>query len=100
MQAIGEMRVKVKDFHQKRRNRPIEITDVVISKIRYTQFDGFTSNQENFIKEKHQELLKEAQKLNLKYNTNRIEVGILIDIHTWEYWVVHGSNNEVRINNK
>ena len=96
---MGEMRLKVKDFSQKRRNSPIEITDVAISKIRYTKFDGFSIGQEEFIRERHQELLREAQKLNLINNTNRMEVGILIDIHTWEYWIIHGSNNEVRIYN-
>lgn len=91
--------MKVMDFRQKRRNRPIKITDVAISKIRYTKFDGFNSIQEEFIKQKHQELLIEAKKLNLKYNSNRMEVGILIDIHTWEHWFIMGTNNEVSINN-
>lgn len=91
--------MNVHDFQQKRRNRPIEITNVAISKIRYTNFDGFNASQEEFIKKKHQELLKEAQKLNMEHKSNRIEVGILIDIHTWEYWIIHGSNNEVKINN-
>ena len=85
------------DFRQKRRNRSIKITDVAISKVRYTKFEGFNEEQEEFIKEKHQELLKKAQKLNIERNSNRMEIGILIDIHTWEYWIIPGSSNEVKI---
>lgn len=91
--------MKVMEFRQKRRNRPIKITDIAISKVKYTNFDGFSFAQEEFIKERHKELLREAKRLNLENNTNRMEVGILIDIHTWDDWIIYGAANEVNMKN-
>lgn len=89
--------MNVYDFQQKRRNRPIAITDVAASKVRQIKLEGFDTSQEKFIQERHKEVLKEARQLNIKNRTNRMEVGILIDIHTWEYWIIHGSVNEVQM---
>ena len=58
--------MNVRDFQQKRRNRPIAVTDVAISKIRRIKFWGFDINQEEFIRKKHIELLKEVQKLAIE----------------------------------
>lgn len=81
---------KVKDFQQKRRNKAIGITDIAISKIRKTEFFGFTTEQEEKIQELHKTLLRTAQMLNIKHATNDMEAGILVDLHTWESWVLEG----------
>ena len=39
---------------------------------------------------KHKELLRIAKRLNEENNTNEMEAAILIDLHTWDYWVVEG----------
>lgn len=90
----------IKDFEQKRRNRPIEITDIAINKVRTTRFYGFTKEQLLYIQDRHKELLREAQKLNKVHNSNLMEVGILIDLFTWRYWIIHGTNKrEVQMKN-
>lgn len=77
-------------FAQKKRNRAIAITDIAIKKVPKTHVDGFNDEQNTYIQELHKELLYEAQKLNKQYQTNLMEVGILLDIHTWEYSVIKG----------
>lgn len=78
------------DFAQKRRNRAIGITDVAITKVPKTNIFGFSNEQNLYIQKLHKELLCRVQKLNDLYHTNRMEVGILLDIHTWDYWVIDG----------
>ncbi len=80
----------VRDFQQNRRDRAIAITDIAISKVRETRFRGFDSECLKEIQKHHKEVLKEAQRLNKLYHTNKMEVGILIDIHTWNYWTIYG----------
>ena len=93
-------KTKTEDFEQKRRNRPIEITEIAIFKIRKTKIWGFSNAHEEFIQELHKLLLSEARKLNLENNTNKMEVGILIDIHSWDYWIIHGNKEcEVEMKN-
>ncbi|MBQ8518495.1 MAG: hypothetical protein IJ455_02670 [Agathobacter sp.] len=78
---------------QKNRNRAIDITDVAISKVPKTHIYGFSNEQNTYIQALHRELLKEAQKLNKEYHTNLMEVGILLDIHTWDYWKIKGKKD-------
>lgn len=80
----------IRDFQQKKRDRPIAITDIAISKVPRTKFNGFSNKHNEFIQEKHKELLTLAKKLNQSFRTNLMEVGILIDIHSWEYWIING----------
>ena len=77
-------------FAQKNRNRAIGITDIAITKVPKSHVFGFNNEQNSYIQELHKELLIEAQKLNKEYRTNLMEVGILLDIHTWEYCVING----------
>ena len=80
---------------QKKRNRPIAITDIAIEKIPRTHFFGFTNEQNLFIQEKHKELLKHAKDLCEKHKSNSMEVVIIIDTHTWEDWIIEGKNDYI-----
>ena len=80
----------MEDFAQKNRNRAIGVTDVAITKVPKTHIFGFSNEQNSYIQKLHKELLSRVQKLNTLYHTNRMEVGILLDIHTWDYWVIDG----------
>ena len=91
------MTITIKDFNQKRRNRAIAITNIAINKVPRTHLQGFTEEQNKFIQQKHMELLLLAQRLNALYNTNKMEVGILIDVHTWETWTIEGTECEVEM---
>ena len=79
-------------FAQKNRKRAIGITDIAIKKVPKTRIYGFNSEQNLYIQDLHKELLQRAQRLNLENDTNLMEVGILLDIHTWDYWVIEGKN--------
>lgn len=81
------------DFKQKVRNRPIQIEDIAISKIRRVRFEGFTDDEEKFIQDMHKQVLKEAQMLNKQYRTNTREAGILINLRTNAYWIIHGKKD-------
>lgn len=81
------------NFAQKIRNRAIDITDVAIAKVPRTHIYGFSNEQNLYIQELHKELLSEAKKLNEEYHTNLMEVGILLDIHSWDYWLVKGKKD-------
>ena len=70
-------------FSKKNRSRPINITNIAISKIPCTKLTGFTSEQNKIIQQRHKELLKDAQNLCKKYNSNEMEVVYLLDIHNW-----------------
>lgn len=83
----------LKNLAQKNRKRAIEITDIAISKVPKTKFSGFSDFQNTYIQERHKDLLKEAQKLNIENKTNLMEVGVLLDIHTWNYWVIKGNTD-------
>ena len=80
-------------FAQKNRNRAIDITDVAIEKVPKTHVYGFSNEQNLYIQELHKELLIEAQRLNREHQTNLMEVGILLDIHTWDYWLIKGEKD-------
>lgn len=91
---------KAKEFEQKNRNRAINITDIAIDKVPRTHIPGFSNEQNEFIQNKHKELLREAQKLNKGNKSKKMEVGILIDIHTWDSWIIHGNKEcEVEMKN-
>lgn len=90
-----EKDIVVKDFEQKNRHIPRKITTVAIEKVKQKKFDGFTDEQEKFIQSMHKLVLKEALRLNLENNTDMMEVGIMIDLHTWEYWVIPGKPGKV-----
>ena len=75
---------------QKKYDRPIAITDIAINKVPATHLAGFSNSQNKYIQEKHKQLLKIAQQLCHTYETNLMEVVILIDTHTWEEWIVCG----------
>ena len=94
------MYILANDFVQKNRNRAIQITDIAVAKVPRTHISGFDNEQNRHIQELHQLTLREAQELNHMCNTNDMEVGILVDIHSWEYWVIKGKNpREVEIKN-
>ena len=94
------MYILANDFVQKNRNRAIQITDIAVAKVPRTHISGFDNEQNRHIQELHQLTLREAQELNQVCNTNDMEVGILVDIHSWEYWVIKGKNpREVEIKN-
>lgn len=78
------------NFAQKNRKRAIGITDIAIAKVPKTRMQGFNNEQNLYIQELHKELLQKAQRLNIENDTNLMEVGILLDIHTWDYWVIEG----------
>lgn len=80
-----------KDFEQKKRNRPIAITDIAISKVRCIQFQGFKAEHNKYIQEQHKLLLEIAK----KYNESN-EVGILINIIDWSAWLIIGNGNMVK----
>lgn len=84
------MELLKKEFEQKNRKRAIHITDIAISKVPRTHIPGFSEEQNIYIQELHKIALKKAQKLNIIYKTNQMEVGILVDIHSWEHWIVEG----------
>lgn len=79
-------------FQQKNRNRAIHITDIAIDKVHQTHIFGFDKEQNKHIQTLHKLVLKEAQNLNQLYNTNEMEVGILVDIHSWEHFVIKGKS--------
>lgn len=85
----------ISNFEQKRRDRPIDITDIAISKIPRTHFQGFSNEHNKFIQERHMELLSLVKDLNKLNNTNDMEAGILVDLHSWEYWIIKGKHKEV-----
>lgn len=84
----------IRDFEQKRRNKPIQITDVAISKVRKTQIFGFTPEENEFIQNQHKRLLYISKNMN-----NSEEVAILIDIIHWETEVIMGKANCVEMSN-
>lgn len=77
-------------FAQKNRNRAIAVTDIAIAKVPKIQMFGFSNEQNSYIQELHKKLLHQVQILNDGHHTNRMEVGILLDIHTWDYWIIEG----------
>lgn len=82
------------EFEQKNRNRPIEITDIAISKVPKVKLDGFSEEEIIFIQEQHKRLLAISKEKN-----HSKEVGILIDIITWNTWVIMGEANEIETRN-
>lgn len=80
---------------QKKRNRPIAITDVAISKVPRTQIFGFTNEQNMYIQEMHREVLRVAKDLCKKNKSNSMEAVILLDTHTWDSWIVEGKKDSI-----
>lgn len=77
-------------FEQKRRDRAIGITDIAIDKVPQTRFYGIDAIGNYFIQERHKDILRVAKLLNRSYNSNEMEAGILIDIHSWQYVLIKG----------
>ena len=78
------------DFQQKKRNRPLPITDIAISKVKRTRIFGFNDKENEFVQKQHQRLLNIS-----KEDTNSEEVAIVIDIIHWNSEVVIGKGNRV-----
>jgi hypothetical protein len=78
------------DFEQKKRNRPIKITDIAIMKVPRIKLQGFTPDDNRFIQDQHKLLLTIA-----KEDNDSNEVGILVDIINWDTWIIKGNGNEV-----
>ena len=88
------------DFKQKKRTRAIQITDIAINKIPRADIYGFSVEQNMYIQSLCKSVLIEAQKLNAMHNTNEMEVGMLVDIHSWESFLIKGTRpREVEIKN-
>lgn len=81
-------------FSQKKRNRPILITDIAISKIPKAHIPGFREEEDLFIQRMHQKLLAMSKEMNASK-----EVGIMIDIISWQIWSILGDANEVETKN-
>lgn len=77
-------------FEQKRRDRAIDITDIAIDKVPRTRFYGIDDAGNRFIQDRHKDILRVAKSLNRVYNSNEMEAGILIDIHSWRYILIEG----------
>lgn len=75
---------------QKKHDKPIKITDIAINKVPCAHVSGFTGEQNTFIQERHKEILKTARELCEKYRNDEMEAIILVNAHTWKYWVVEG----------
>ncbi|WP_035796656.1 hypothetical protein [Butyrivibrio sp. MB2005] len=80
---------------QKKRNRPIAITDVAINKVPQTHIFGFSNEQNMFIQEMHKEVLRKAKDLCKENNSKSMEVVILLDTHTWDSWIVEGKKDNI-----
>lgn len=78
------------DFGQKKRNRPIKITDIAISKVPRIELSGFSEDENLFMQEQHKRLLSISKEKN-----DSKEVGILVDIVHWQTWVILGEANEI-----
>lgn len=79
-------------FQQKRRNQFRMITDIAISKTQKVFLDGFNKEQNDYVWKMHKRLLSVAKESN-----DSEEVGILIDIITWENWVILGKKNKIEM---
>ncbi len=91
---MTEAEILTEDFEQKRRNRPIEITKIAISKVSKVKLSGFTEEENLFIQEQHKRLLSISKEEN-----HSGEVGILIDIIEWNTWVILGNANRIETKN-
>lgn len=80
----------MKDFRQKRRDRAIPITDIAIKKVKRIRLFGFSLEQEEAIQRIHKQVLLEAKRLNEDRKSTKFEVGIMIDLHTWRYFIIQG----------
>lgn len=94
------MNLGTDEFKQKNRSRAIQITDIAIDKVPRTHIAGFDTKQNVYIQDLHKLVLTEAKQLNIIHNTNEMEVGVLVDIHSWEKWIIKGNRpREVEIKN-
>lgn len=78
-------------FKQKKRCKAYQITDVAINKVPNPRIIGFSEEQNLYIQNLHKIVLGNAKKLNSTHNTNEMEVGMLVDIHSWEHWLIEGN---------
>lgn len=78
------------EFRQKKRNRPVKITDIAISKVPKMDLSEFSEKENLFMQEQHKLLLSISKEKN-----NSREVGILVDIINWDTWVILGEANEI-----
>lgn len=82
--------ILAENFEQKKRNRPIKITDIAISKVPKMELSGFSKKENIFMQEQHKRLLSISKEENYSK-----EVGILVDIINWDTWVILGEANEI-----
>lgn len=82
----------LRSFEQKRRNRPIIITDVAISKVPMIPLQGFSEEENIFIQQQHMRLLRKA-----KDDNHSCEIGILVDIIRWDTWIIIGESNNIEM---
>lgn len=91
---MAETEILMKNFEQKKRDRPIEITDIAISKVSGIKLSEFTEEENLFIQEQHKRLLSIS-----KAENHSEEVGILVDIIKWDTWVILGDANKIETKN-
>lgn len=82
--------ILVENFEQKKRNRPIKITDIAISKVPKIELSEFSEKENLFVQEQHKRILSISKEKN-----DSKEVGILVDIIHWYAWVILGEANEI-----
>lgn len=87
---MTETEILMENFEQKKRNRPIAITDIAISKVAKIELSEFTEEENLFIQEQHKRLLSISKEEN-----HSAEVGILVDIIKWDTWVILGDANKI-----
>lgn len=87
---MTEAEMLMENFAQKRRDRPIEITDIAISKVPKIKLSGFSEEENLFIQKQHKQLLSISKEEN-----HSGEVGILVDIIHWDIWVILGDSNKI-----
>ena len=63
-------------FEQKRRNRPIKITQIAIDKVPLAHIDGFTEEEDLFIQNMHKRLLLTSMELNDSKETGKIRFSL------------------------
>lgn len=90
----GGCRLSIQIFNQKKRNRPIKITDVAVSKVARANLSNFSDKGDIFIQEQHKRLLVISKEMN-----NSKEVRILIDIIHWYIWTILGEANVIETRN-
>lgn len=91
---MAETEILLENFEQKKRNRLIGITEIAISKVPEVRLSEFTEEENLFIQEQHKRILSISKEEN-----NSEEVGILVDIITWNTWIILGEGNKIEMKN-